>query len=285
MWDSYQVIRTTFPSSPCPELCTMISVHLQLHFTFAFYRPTWAPAFWMVLVLRSPPLLAQMAFLSCSIYFMCKKWEDLILERCQGRFPHFPSSVQWEPCASLSPINEIATVERTIQNSSPMAKNEALGKICWYIKLKEPYGPPCGGDYHGARKTCLSTWLCTTARAQYRAEVPAGLRFKALCSSAPGCVGKRGLLGHRRGGIPLRHAEHLDGKENTPPCPHAPSGWRVLGWNHEPKLLAPCTHDLSPGIFSPLFVLTGLLFQAQMTTAVQESALAASLCWRWAHGC
>ena len=103
MWDSYQVIRTTFPFSPCPELCTMISVHLQLRSTFALYRPMWAPAFWVVFVFPSPPFLAQRAFLNCSIYFIFKKWEDLSLERCQGRFPHFPSSVQWEPWCLSAP--------------------------------------------------------------------------------------------------------------------------------------------------------------------------------------
>lgn len=40
---------------------------------------------------------------------------------------------------------EIATIERTVQDLSPMDKSEGLGKICWYIK--EPYGPPW--DYYG----------------------------------------------------------------------------------------------------------------------------------------
>lgn len=84
-----------------------------------------------MLVLHSPPLLAQLVFVNCSIHFVRKTQEELSSERCQGRFPHFPSSVQWElSCLSAPTTDEIATVERTVQASSPTAKSEAVGKIC-----------------------------------------------------------------------------------------------------------------------------------------------------------
>lgn len=197
MWDRYQVIRTTFCFSPCLELCAMISVHLQLHFTFAFYRPTWALFFWMVLVLHSPPFLAQPVFVTCSIYFVCKTQEKLSSERWQGRFPHFPSSVQWElSCLSAPTTDEIATVERTVQASSPTAKSEAVGKICWYIK--EPCGLLWGGDYHGAWKTCVLGFVILL-------EPGAGLKSPLDCiskPSAPGCVGKHSSLGYQWGWDP-----------------------------------------------------------------------------------
>lgn len=70
MWDSYQVIRTTFHFSPSPEVCTVISVHLQLCFTS---RPTQAPVFWMVLALHPPLLLSQLAFIGA--FILCAKHE------------------------------------------------------------------------------------------------------------------------------------------------------------------------------------------------------------------
>lgn len=221
MWDSYQVIRTTFHFSLCPELCTVVSVHLQLRFTFTFYRPI----FLMVLVLHSPPLLAQLAFATCSIYSVCKNQEELSLGRCQGRCPNFhpPRSASCGASLPAPATNAIATAERTAQDLSPVARSEALGKICWYVK--EPYGPQWDGCYQGAWKTHTSTWLCGAAGARAGLKSPLdGISKPSLCSSAPGCFGKRSLLGRWWVWDPIAVCRVFGQEGNTHPHPHAPAG-------------------------------------------------------------
>lgn len=85
----------------------------------------------MVYVLRSPPLLAHMAFLTCSIYFVCKKMRGPEFGEVPGKVSAFSIFCAAGTVVPLYPItDEIAIVERTIQDSHPMAKSEDLGKIC-----------------------------------------------------------------------------------------------------------------------------------------------------------
>lgn len=75
-------------------------------------------------------------------------------------------------------------------------------------------------------------------------------------------------------GIPLWCAECLDGKENTPPHPHASPEWRVLGWSHELEPLTPLTHDQSLCVFSPLF----LARRSALPSPDDHSSAGASTC-------
>lgn len=151
------------------------------------------------------------------------------MKRRQGRFPHFPSPVQWW-CLSAPTtygIIQDSFLGGALWLSRSWELPQGLENTSGFVMLPEPSSP--------------------------------GLHFQALCSRL---CGKTQLGGHHWDWDPSQCHGAWKGKNFPPPPSGPPEGG---SWAGAPT--QGCSHPSHvKGSFPSLFMLMDLLFQVQMTT-------------------
>lgn len=211
-----------------------------------------------------------------------KKGNDLCSERTRRKFEWFPCPVKWESQCRSAPSDGIAAIERSclpwpraklLERSADIKLKEAFRAIWPSVRWGLPQGLENTPEYLALR--CC--WSLT------QGWIPCWTAFQSLLLLRSRLCWK-GLLTWTLEGLGSHHSMQSTwtGGRIPLPTPTLPQG--VQSWAGATKWSRSHPSQMtSPSTFFPLVMLTNPLFQAQMTTALQEPAGAASPCWRWAH--